>query len=353
MMIRKLKNLVPKIHPGAYIDPQATVIGDVTVGEGSSLWPGAVARGDVHWIKIGCRTNIQDGSILHVTGGKWPLRIGDNCTIGHRAVLHGCTIGDNVLIGMGAIVLDGAVVENNAVVAAGALVPEGKTIPSGTLAMGIPAKAVRELPPDTPQRRLEQAGEYQQLWQELYAGPDSSQPARLSSETVFDSRIFKLRRDRVRMPGGLEVNRDVIEHPGAAVIVALTPEGKVLMVRQYRHAAGEFLLELPAGTLEPGEDPAAAAARELQEETGYRPGRMVQIGGFYSAPGFCSEFLYCFLAEDLTPSRLECDPDEQIEAVEVPVDEAWRMAASGEIRDAKTLAGLMLALGPAGPGHNR
>ncbi len=168
-VIRQLKGKVPKIHPGAYVDPQAVVIGDVTMEEGSSLWPTAVARGDVHWIKIGRATNIQDGSILHVTQGKWPLQIGDNCTVGHRAILHGCTIGNNVLIGMGAIILDGAVIEDNVVVAAGSLVPEGKTIPSGTLVMGSPAKVVRELPPRTPQHRVDQAEAYWGLWQELYS----------------------------------------------------------------------------------------------------------------------------------------------------------------------------------------
>lgn len=168
-MIRELKGKAPKIHPEAYIDPQAVVIGDVTMEEGSSLWPTSVARGDVHWIKIGRATNIQDGSILHVTKGKWPLQIGNHCTVGHRAILHGCTIGNNVLIGMGAVVLDGAVIEDNVIVAAGSLIPEGKTIPSGTLAMGAPAKVVRELPTDTPQRLVEQAEGYWRLWKELYS----------------------------------------------------------------------------------------------------------------------------------------------------------------------------------------
>ncbi len=172
-----------------------------------------------------------------------------------------------------------------------------------------------------------------------------SRPARLSSQPIYESRVFKLRRDRARMPGGIEVERDVIEHPGAVVIVPVTPEGKLVLVRQYRYAAEEELLELPAGTLEPGEDPTETARRELQEEAGYRPGRMIELGGFFSAPGFCNEFLRCYLAEELTPSRLEGDPDERIEVVELPMEEALRLAASGQIRDAKTLAGMMLLSG--------
>lgn len=134
-----------KIDPTAWIAPTADVLGDVTMGEHSSIWFQAVARGDVHWITIGKYTNIQDGSVLHVTNGKFPLSIGDRVTIGHKALLHGCTVGNDCLIGMGAILLDGVEVGDHCVVAAGALLPPGKKYPSGHLILGSPAKAVREL----------------------------------------------------------------------------------------------------------------------------------------------------------------------------------------------------------------
>ena len=144
-MIAEVKGLKPKIPTSAWIAEQATVIGDVSMGEHVSFWPGAVARGDVHWIKIGDYTNVQDGSILHVTNGKFPLSIGARVTIGHKALLHGCTVGDDCLIGMGAIILDGVEVGSGCVVAAGALLPPGKKYPANHLILGAPAKAVREL----------------------------------------------------------------------------------------------------------------------------------------------------------------------------------------------------------------
>jgi carbonic anhydrase/acetyltransferase-like protein (isoleucine patch superfamily) len=145
MNIRNYGNLRPKIDENAYIDPTAVVVGDVTIGEYSSLWPTAVVRGDIHYVSIGKYTNIQDGSVIHVTPETHPVNIGDYVTVGHRVVLHGCTIKDGALIGMGAILLDGSLVEENALVAAGALVPEGKRIPAGYLALGTPAKPIRKL----------------------------------------------------------------------------------------------------------------------------------------------------------------------------------------------------------------
>ncbi|MAR77647.1 MAG: gamma carbonic anhydrase family protein [Gammaproteobacteria bacterium] len=150
-MIRSFKNFTPSIHKTAYIDEQATVIGDVTIGKDSALWPQAVARGDINKITVGDRTNIQDGAILHVTHvseycpSGYPLSIGNDVTIGHSAVIHACTIGNQVLIGMGSIILDGAIVPSNTMIAAGALIGPGKTLDSGFLYVGSPAKKLREL----------------------------------------------------------------------------------------------------------------------------------------------------------------------------------------------------------------
>jgi carbonic anhydrase/acetyltransferase-like protein (isoleucine patch superfamily) len=135
----------PRLAPTAWIAPGAVVVGDVEIGEGSSVWFQSVVRGDVHRIRIGARTNVQDHSMVHVTGGTHPTVVGDDVTIGHRVVLHGCTVGDRCLVGIGAIVLDGAVIEEEAMVGAGALVPPGMVVPSGKLVLGAPAKVRRDL----------------------------------------------------------------------------------------------------------------------------------------------------------------------------------------------------------------
>lgn len=142
----------PQLGARVWIDPAATVIGDVHLGDDASIWPGAVLRGDVNFIRIGARTSIQDGSVVHVTHdgpftrpGGYPTRIGNDTTVGHTVILHGCTVGDFCLIGMGAIVLDGAVVEDYGFVGAGALVPSGKTVGSGELWLGNPARCARRL----------------------------------------------------------------------------------------------------------------------------------------------------------------------------------------------------------------
>lgn len=144
-MIASIFGKEPKIPASAWIADSADVLGDVTLGEHVSIWFQAVARGDVHWIKIGDYTNVQDGCILHVTNGRFPLTIGSRVTIGHKALLHGCTVGNDCLIGMGAILLDGVEVGDGSVVAAGALLPPGKKYPPGSLILGSPAKAVRQL----------------------------------------------------------------------------------------------------------------------------------------------------------------------------------------------------------------
>ena len=149
--IREYQGQTPSFGKGVFVDPAAVVIGDVVVGDDSSIWPCAVIRGDMHQIRIGKRVSVQDGSVLHIThageitGDGWPLIIGDDVTIGHSVNLHGCTIGNRVLVGIGSIVLDGAVVEDEVVIGAGSLVPPGKTLESGFMYMGSPCKQIRPL----------------------------------------------------------------------------------------------------------------------------------------------------------------------------------------------------------------
>lgn len=145
MPIIELQGKSPRIDPSARIFEPATVIGDVTIGAESTVWYGSVIRGDVNTITIGSRTNIQDLSCLHVTWKKWPLAIGCGVTIGHMCMLHGCTIEDNVLIGMKALVMDGAIIRSGSLLGAGSLVTEGTEIPSGKLAFGSPARVIRDL----------------------------------------------------------------------------------------------------------------------------------------------------------------------------------------------------------------
>jgi len=149
--IRPFDGHHPQIAADAWIDSSAVVIGDVTIGSSASIWPMTVVRGDIHRIVIGARSNIQDGSVLHVTHdsrfnpGGFPLTVGNDVTIGHKVMLHGCEIGDHCLIGMGAVVMDGAVLEPELILAAGSLVPGGKRLQGGYLWRGSPARRVREL----------------------------------------------------------------------------------------------------------------------------------------------------------------------------------------------------------------
>ena len=144
-MIRAYKGRMPQIAATAYVDAAAVVIGDVSIGEHSSVWPWCVLRGDVNYIRIGARTNIQDGSVLHVMRDEHPLVLGDSVTIGHGCMLHGCTIESRCLIGMGSIILNGAKIGTGSIIAAGALVPEGTVVPPGSLFMGHPGKFRRAL----------------------------------------------------------------------------------------------------------------------------------------------------------------------------------------------------------------
>jgi carbonic anhydrase/acetyltransferase-like protein (isoleucine patch superfamily) len=146
-LIRSYRGRTPQIPASAYIDPAAVIIGDVTIGEHSSVWPCVVIRGDVHWIRIGARTNIQDGSVLHVMKDENPLQLGDGVTVGHGAILHGCTIESRVLVGMGSVILNGARIGSGSIIAAGTLVLEGTVVPPGSLFMGHPGKFRRALTP--------------------------------------------------------------------------------------------------------------------------------------------------------------------------------------------------------------
>ena len=151
MSIRSYQNHRPQLAEGVFVDASAVVIGDVQIGADSSVWPLTVIRGDMHRIRIGARTSVQDGSVLHITHAGpfnpdgFPLTIGDEVTIGHKVTLHGCTLGNRILVGMGSIVMDGAVVEDEVIIGAGSLVPPGKVLESGYLYVGSPVKQARPL----------------------------------------------------------------------------------------------------------------------------------------------------------------------------------------------------------------
>lgn len=164
----------------------------------------------------------------------------------------------------------------------------------------------------------------------------------LSSETIFKGRIFDLRVDTIR-EGSLEYQREIVVHAGSAVIVPLFDDGSVALVRQYRHAAGGFQLELPAGGIEQGETFEQAAARELEEEIGFRAGKIEKLTEFYVSPGFLTEKMHVFLATELTESTQNLDDDEIVEIVRIPLTEAIQMTQDGRIEDAKTIVGLMMA----------
>ncbi|MFP4597384.1 MAG: gamma carbonic anhydrase family protein [Persicimonas sp.] len=153
----------PTLGEGVYVAPGAKVIGRVQLSDDASVWYNAVIRGDLERVEIGARTNVQDGTVIHIESGKFPTIIGEGVTIGHKALVHACTVGDNCLIGMGSIILDGAVIEENSLIAAGAVVTPGTTIPAGSLAMGTPAKVVRELSDDEIARFGESADHYVEL----------------------------------------------------------------------------------------------------------------------------------------------------------------------------------------------
>jgi len=165
----------------------------------------------------------------------------------------------------------------------------------------------------------------------------------LNRETCYESKAFDVEKVNFEMPNGKKPTYDLVVHPGAAVVLPIDAEGNILFVKQWRLGAEADLLELPAGTLEAGEPPVECAKREIREEIGLAAATMKLIGEFYLTPGYSNEYLYIFLAQGLSPAPLEQDDDELIEVIKVPVEQAYQMAASGQIRDGKTLASLFLA----------
>jgi carbonic anhydrase/acetyltransferase-like protein (isoleucine patch superfamily) len=159
-MIRAYRGVVPKIAASAYIDPSAQIIGDVEIGERSSVWPNVTIRGDVNSIRIGEESNVQDNTVIHVEHDIYPTIVGNRVTVGHSATLHGCVIEDNCLIGIGAIVLNGATIGEGSVIAAGALVPERMQVPPNAMVMGVPAKVKRDLTAEERERFRENAQNY-------------------------------------------------------------------------------------------------------------------------------------------------------------------------------------------------
>jgi len=166
----------------------------------------------------------------------------------------------------------------------------------------------------------------------------------LSSQLIFDGRAVKLRVDTVQMADGRQTTREIVEHSDCIAVVAIDADNNALLVKQFRKPVEKELLEIPAGGINPGEDPEAAVQRELREETGYLPQKLERLGGFYSAPGYCSEYLYLYLATDLIPSQLFAEDTEEISLVRVPMVQILSLIASGSICDAKSIAGLLTYL---------
>jgi len=180
---------------------------------------------------------------------------------------------------------------------------------------------------------------------------DTSQkecPRVIGSETIFRGRVFDITVDEVT-EGDTTYKREVVHHPGSAVIVPVFDDGTVALVRQYRHPAVKYLLEVPAGTLRRGEVPEIGAARELEEELGVVAANLTKLTEFFVSPGFCEEKMWVYLATDLTETKQQLEDDEIIEVVRVPLSQALNMISSGEIEDAKTIIGLMLAAPRVGP----
>ncbi|UCD09902.1 MAG: NUDIX hydrolase [Dehalococcoidales bacterium] len=163
----------------------------------------------------------------------------------------------------------------------------------------------------------------------------------LSSEFIYEGRAFTVRVDTIKTADGRETTRDIIEHSECVAIVAIDPDDKILMVNQYRPPVGKQLLEIPAGGIDGDETPIDAVRREMQEETGYLPGRIEKLGGFYSAPGFCTEYLHLYLATELVPSRLIAEDTDSITLARISPGEITELIKSGEICDAKSIAGLL------------
>jgi ADP-ribose pyrophosphatase len=170
-------------------------------------------------------------------------------------------------------------------------------------------------------------------------------PKLISSQTRFSGRAFAVRVDRIRLEDGRETTLEIVEHIGSVAIVPVADDGGIWFVRQYRHAAGRELLELPAGTLNPGEAPEACAGRELREETGMRADRLTALGGFFLAPGYATEYMHVFLAEELRADPLPADADEELFPEKLTLPKVRELLEAGAIEDGKTVAALAIALG--------
>ena len=166
----------------------------------------------------------------------------------------------------------------------------------------------------------------------------------IASQQIYQGPAVNIRVDTVVKAGGRKTTRDVVEHSDCVAVVPLDEQDKVLLVRQFRYPVGKFLLEIPAGGIDSGEEPVDAVRRELQEEIGYFPREIAKLGGFYSIPGYGTEYLHCFVATDLVPARLVAEDTDDIELVRVSLDEIPQLIASGEICDAKSIAALLMFL---------
>jgi ADP-ribose pyrophosphatase len=166
----------------------------------------------------------------------------------------------------------------------------------------------------------------------------------ISSKVIFTGRAIKLRVDTVQMPDGRETTREIVEHAQVIAVVAVDDKDNVLLVRQYRAPTGQELLEIPAGGIDGKERPDEAVRREMQEETGFLPRELVRLGAFYTAPGFCNEYMHLYLATDLVPSRLRAEDTDEISVERVPVKDIPKLLTSGKIEDAKSIAGLYMYL---------
>ena len=164
----------------------------------------------------------------------------------------------------------------------------------------------------------------------------------ISTKYIFKGKILGLRIDTVLVQGKIQTSREIISHNDAVVVVPIDTDNNVILVRQYRHAVQQILLEAPAGIIEEGETPEDCAIRELQEEIGFLPGQLRPLFGFWPSPGFCTEFIYSYIAKDLVPSKLEADVDENIEVHKIPLHRVQNLIRAGEIQDSKTIAALLM-----------
>ena len=167
---------------------------------------------------------------------------------------------------------------------------------------------------------------------------------KLATQQIYHGRAVNMRVDTVEKAGGKKTTREVVEHSNCIAVVAIDEHDNILLVRQFRHPVDRFLLEIPAGGIDPGEEPIDSVRRELQEEIGYFPRKIDKLGGFYAIPGYGTEYLHCFLATDLVPGRLVAEDTDDIELVRVSQDEIPRLISSGEICDAKSIAALLMFL---------